>query len=352
MSALQKVSRDDRSRSEAPLAFIIIGSGFGGIGMGAALKRRGMNDFLILEKADEVGGCWRQNTYPGAACDVPSHLYSFSYEPNPDWSHAFARQPEIHAYLKNCARRFGLLPHLRFGAEVSEAVFDEANAVWAVTLTDGSVLRARMVVAATGQLSRPIYPNLPGIETFAGKAFHSAYWDHEYDLSGKRVAVVGTGASAIQFVPPVAEKAAHLTVFQRSAAYIIPRPDHPYSPLRRKLFRALPWAMKLERAKIYLQYESRAIAFTRLHSLMKLAVGRPFRRLLQRQVPDPVLREKLTPDYQIGCKRLLISNDFLPAMARPNVELVTTGISKVTRDGVETTDGRLHEVDADRKSVV
>ena len=346
MSAVQRVNPVDGYSSEAPLSFAIIGSGFGGIGMGAELKRRGINDFLILEKAEDVGGCWRQNTYPGAACDVPSHLYSFSFEPNPNWSHAFARQPEIHDYLRHCARKFGLLPHLRFGAEVSQAVFDDSNAVWVVTLTDGSVLRARIVVAATGQLSRPVFPRLPGIETFAGKAFHSAYWDHDYDLTGKRVAVVGTGASAIQFVPPVAEKAARLTVFQRSAAYIIPRADHPYSPSRRKLFRLLPWTMKLERGKIYLQHESRAIAFTRLHGLMELAIGRPFRRLLNRQVPDPVLRAKLTPDYQIGCKRILISNDFLPAMARPNVELVTTGIAKVTPNGIETIDGQIHEVDA------
>ncbi|HME21591.1 MAG TPA: alpha/beta hydrolase fold domain-containing protein [Acetobacteraceae bacterium] len=328
------------------MAFVIIGSGFGGIGMGAALKRQGVTDFVILEKAQDVGGCWRQNTYPGAACDVPSHLYSFSFEPNPDWSHAFARQKEIHAYLKNCARKFGLLPHVRFGSEVSEAVFDETDAMWVVTLTDGSVLRARTVVAATGQLSRPVYPRLPGIETFEGKAFHSAHWDHEYELAGKRVAVVGTGASAIQFVPPVAETAAQLKVFQRSAPYIIPRPDHPYPAWRRALFRALPWTMKLERAKIYVHYESRAIAFTRLHSLMKLAIGRPFRRMLTRQVADPALREKLTPDYQIGCKRILISNDYLPALARPNVEVVTDGIAKVTSNGIETTDGRHHEVDA------
>src|SRR5208337_4094931 len=167
MSALPQIKPDNGSRSEVPLAFVIIGSGFGGIGMGAALKRQGVTDFVILEKAQDVGGCWRQNTYPGAACDVPSHLYSFSFEPNPDWSHAFARQKEIHAYLRHCARKFGLLPHVRFGSEVSHAVFDDSNAVWVVTLTDGSVLRARIVVAATGQLSRPVFPRLPGIETFA-----------------------------------------------------------------------------------------------------------------------------------------------------------------------------------------
>ncbi|RQQ45824.1 alpha/beta hydrolase fold domain-containing protein [Burkholderia stagnalis] len=330
----------------APLAAIIIGAGFAGIGMAIALQREGMHDFVILERAHDVGGVWRDNSYPGAACDVPSHLYSFSFEPNPRWSRTFAPQAEIHAYLQHCARKYGLARHLRFGAEVRHARYDEPHALWRVTLADGTELSAALLVSGTGQLSRPALPTLPGMETFRGHAFHSAHWDHAYPLAGKRVAVVGTGASAIQFVPAIAGAVKSLTVFQRSPAYLMPRPDRPYRRWEQALFRRLPWAMKLHRAAIYLRYESRAIAFTRLNGLMDVAVGRPFRKLLARQVPDAALRERLTPDYPIGCKRILLSSDYLAAIARPNVELVTQGIRRVTEHGIETADGTHHPVDA------
>ncbi|KAB0633910.1 alpha/beta hydrolase [Burkholderia stagnalis] len=330
----------------APLAAIIIGAGFAGIGMAIALQREGMHDFVILERAHDVGGVWRDNSYPGAACDVPSHLYSFSFEPNPRWSRTFAPQAEIHAYLQHCARKYGLARHLRFGAEVAHARYDEPHALWRVTLADGTELSAALLVSGTGQLSRPALPTLPGMETFRGHAFHSAHWDHAYPLAGKRVAVVGTGASAIQFVPAIAGAVKSLTVFQRSPAYLMPRPDRPYRRWEQALFRRLPWAMKLHRAAIYLRYESRAIAFTRLNGLMDVAVGRPFRKLLARQVPDAALRERLTPDYPIGCKRILLSSDYLAAIARPNVELVTQGIRRVTEHGIETADGTHHPVDA------
>ncbi|KWK48474.1 alpha/beta hydrolase [Burkholderia stagnalis] len=330
----------------APLAAIIIGAGFAGIGMAIALQREGMHDFVILERAHDVGGVWRDNSYPGAACDVPSHLYSFSFEPNPRWSRTFAPQAEIHAYLQHCARKYGLARHLRFGAEVRHARYDEPHAQWRVTLADGTELSAALLVSGTGQLSRPALPTLPGMETFRGHAFHSAHWDHAYPLAGKRVAVVGTGASAIQFVPAIAGAVKSLTVFQRSPAYLMPRPDRPYRRWEQALFRRLPWAMKLHRAAIYLRYESRAIAFTRLNGLMDVAVGRPFRKLLARQVPDAALRERLTPDYPIGCKRILLSSDYLAAIARPNVELVTQGIRRVTEHGIETADGTHHPVDA------
>ncbi|WP_448168141.1 alpha/beta hydrolase fold domain-containing protein [Burkholderia ambifaria] len=330
----------------APLSAIIIGAGFAGIGMAVALQRAGIHDFVIVERSHDVGGVWRDNRYPGAACDVPSHLYSFSFEPNPNWSRVFAPQPEIHAYLQHCARKYGLARHLRFGAEVERAQYDEARALWHVTLADGTTLSAAVLVSGTGQLSRPTMPDLPGIDTFRGRAFHSAHWDRDYPLAGKRVAVVGTGASAIQFVPAIAGDVERLVVFQRSPAYVMPRPDRAYRPWEQALFRRLPWTMKLHRASIYVRYESRAIAFTRLHGLMDVAVGRPFRKLLARDVRDPALRARLTPDYPIGCKRILLSSDYLAALDRDNVELVTQRIRRVTETGIETDDGVHHPVDA------
>ncbi|CAH0354203.1 Baeyer-Villiger monooxygenase [Aquabacterium sp. CECT 9606] len=325
---------------------IIIGSGFAGIGMAVALKKAGLGNFLILEKQHDVGGVWRDNTYPGAACDVPSHLYSFSFEPNPNWSRVFAPQAEIHAYLQHCAHKYGLLPFIRFGCEVAQAAYDEGLALWRVTLTNGQVLQARFLVTATGQLSRPVYPKLQGMESFKGQVCHSAHWDHSYDMKGKRVAVIGTGASAIQFVPAIAGQVRELTVFQRSAAYILPRPDGAYAGWRKALFRIAPWTMKLHRARIYSQYESRAVGFTRVKAMMDLAVGVPFKALLHRQVRDPALRARLTPDYPIGCKRILLSNDYLATMAKPHVKLITQGIRRITADGIETADGQHHAVDA------
>ncbi|CAE6805454.1 flavin-containing monooxygenase [Paraburkholderia nemoris] len=329
-----------------PLGAIVIGAGFAGIGMGVSLKCAGIDDFVILERSNDVGGVWRDNSYPGAACDVPSHLYSFSFEPNPEWTRTFAPQPEIYAYLRRCAAKYELERHLRFRAEVTHARYDEPHALWRVTLSDGSTLSAALLISGTGQLSRPAYPKLPGMDEFRGRTFHSAHWDHNYQLEGKRVAVVGTGASAIQFVPAIADTVQSLTVFQRSPAYLMPRPDRKYSPWQRALFRKLPWTMKLHRAAIYIRYESRAIAFTRLNGLMKFAVGRPFRKLLAQQVPYAALRERLTPDYPIGCKRILLSSNYLAAMSRDNVELVTQGIRRVTGYGIETTDGTLRELDA------
>ncbi|TFW22379.1 NAD(P)/FAD-dependent oxidoreductase [Massilia arenosa] len=329
----------------APLDALIIGAGFGGIGMGIALRRADVEAFQILEQAQDLGGVWRDNTYPGAACDIPSHLYSFSFEPYAGWTRVFATQPEIHAYLQHCARKYGVLPHIRFGAGVTAARYDDALQLWAATLADGTTLSARMLITATGQLSRPALPEIQGSETFRGHSFHSAAWDHTHDLAGQRVAVIGTGASAAQFVPPLAAKAAHLTVFQRTPAWMIPRPDRAYSRFERAVFRHVPGAARLYRAAIYVQYESRALGFTRVKSAMKLAVGLPFKRMLARQVPDPALRARLTPDYPIGCKRILLSSDYLAALARPNVTLVTETIRRITPDGIETTDGQHHAAD-------
>ncbi|MNX37041.1 4-hydroxyacetophenone monooxygenase [compost metagenome] len=333
-------------QSATALSAIIIGSGFAGIGMAVALQKAGVKDFVILEKKQDVGGVWRDNSYPGAACDVPSHLYSFSFEPNPDWSRVFAPQVEIHAYLRHCADKYGLDKYIRFGAEVVCAEFDERTSLWHVTQQDGSVLSASLLISGTGQLSRPAFPKLAGMQTFKGHVFHSATWDHSYSLAGKRVAVVGTGASAIQFVPAIAGTVGHLKVFQRSPAYLMPRPDRAYSERVKSLLRNMPWTMTAYRASIYMRYESRALAFTRFKGLMKWAVGVPFRRLLSEQVPDPVLRSKLTPDYPYGCKRILLSSEYLKTMSRSNVELVTDGIARVTESGIETVDGQRHEVDA------
>ncbi|WP_223446936.1 MULTISPECIES: flavin-containing monooxygenase [Pseudomonas] len=333
-------------QSATALSAIIIGSGFAGIGMAVALQKAGVKDFVILEKKQDVGGVWRDNSYPGAACDVPSHLYSFSFEPNPDWSRVFAPQVEIHTYLRHCADKYGLDKHIRFGAEVVCAEFDERTSLWHVTQQDGSVLSASLLISGTGQLSRPAFPKLAGMQTFKGHVFHSATWDHSYSLAGKRVAVVGTGASAIQFVPAIAGTVGHMKVFQRSPAYLMPRPDRAYSERIKSLLRNLPWTMTAYRASIYMRYESRALAFTRFKGLMKWAVGVPFRRLLSEQVPDPVLRNKLTPDYPYGCKRILLSSEYLKTMSRSNVELVTDSIARVTESGIETVDGQLHEVDA------
>lgn len=324
---------------------LIIGAGFAGIGMAVALLKAGRRDFLLLERADDVGGVWRDNTYPGAACDVPSHLYSFSFAPNPNWSRVFATQAEIHAYLKGCADRFQLRQHIRLRSEVSEASWDERDGTWRVRLAQGETLISRHLVSGTGQLSRPAMPAIPGINSFRGPRFHSAHWDHACDLSQRRVAVIGTGASAIQFVPAIAPQAQELLVFQRSAPYLLPRPDRAYRAWEQAAFRWVPGAMQAHRLWIYLRYESRALAFTRFAGLMKLAVGLPFKRMLREQVPEPALRQRLTPDYPIGCKRILLSSEYLRTLSRPNVRLVDTGIRRITEDGIETNDGVVHPAD-------
>jgi cation diffusion facilitator CzcD-associated flavoprotein CzcO/acetyl esterase/lipase len=327
------------------LTAIIVGGGFGGVGMAIQLRQAGIEDFVILEKAGDVGGVWRDNTYPGAACDVPAHLYSFSFEPKPDWSRVFAPQPEIHEYLRHCAQKHDLYHHILFGAEVAEARFDEARSLWRVSLNDGRAFEARVLVSATGLLGRPSFPRIPGRDDFVGPSFHSGAWDPGCSLGGKRVAVIGTGASAIQLVPAIAPAVAKLTLFQRTPAYVLPKADRAYRGWEKRLFACVPLAMRAYRAAIYLAYEARAIAFTRLTGLLA-AAGVSFRKALAARVVQPELREKLTPAYTPGCKRILLSNDYYPALARSNVELVTEGIRRFTTTGVETDDGSHREVDA------
>jgi cation diffusion facilitator CzcD-associated flavoprotein CzcO len=323
---------------------VIIGAGFGGIAMGVELRRAGFDSFVILEKADAVGGTWRDNFYPGAACDIPAYLYSFSFAPKLDWSRTFAEQPEILAYLEACVDRFDLRRHLRLGTDVTGAVFDEASATWRVSTAGGEVHEADVLITACGQLNRPAIPDLPGIESFAGASFHSARWRRDLALAGRRVGVVGTGASAIQFVPEVAAVAQHTTVFQRNASWILPKPGGPYSALRQRIYRRVPFLARLHRLGLYLQHEVRHNMLRRGSSGNRLARWLA-RRHLEQSVPPGPLRDALLPSYTIGCKRILISNDFYPALRRPNVALAGTGIRAVRRDGIETEDGAFHPLD-------
>lgn len=323
---------------------LIIGSGFAGLCMGIKLREAGHEDFVILERSDAVGGTWRDNHYPGCACDVQSHLYSFSFEPNPEWTRMFAPQPEIRRYLEHCTDKYQLRSKLRFGENVVEARWDEAALRWQVRTGSGRRYVARVVVSGMGGLSNPAYPAIEGLEDFQGPTLHSAVWDHDVPLAGKRVAVVGTGASAIQFVPQIAPKVAHLDLFQRSPPWLMPKPDRAISRLERRLFRRWPVLQKLQRIALYWQLESRILGFALNPRLMKVASLMALRHL-RRQIKDPVLREKLRPDYAFGCKRVLISNDYYPALARDNVEVVTDGIARITATGVETRDGRHHAAD-------
>ena len=335
---------------EAPWAVLIIGAGFGGLGMAIALGRAGEHDVLLLEKGHDVGGVWRENTYPGAACDIPSHLYSYSFEPNPDWSRTYSPQAEILDYLRHCAGKYAVRDKIRFGCEVASAAFDEATSLWRVDWRDAhgraQAGHARVLVSAVGLLGRPAVPAVPGLATFRGPVFHSAQWNHDVPLKDKRVAVIGTGASAIQFVPELARDAARLTVFQRTPPYILPRPDRAYSDRERRRFARWPSLMAVHRALLYAAHDARAVGFTRLRWMMDIVGGMPSRRLLKRQVPDAALRERLAPRYPIGCKRILISNDWLPTFSRPNVELVTDTVEAVTPAGVRVAGGREIEADA------
>jgi cation diffusion facilitator CzcD-associated flavoprotein CzcO len=322
----------------------IIGSGFAGLGMAIQLKKAGFDDFVVLEKNDDLGGTWRDNRYPGCACDVPSHMYSFSYELNPGWSRMFAPQEEIWAYLRRCVDKYGLAPHIRYGAAVDSLEWDEEARHWRVALGDGTVLTPKAVVSGIGALHVPSLPDIPGAERFTGTAFHSAQWDHGCDLTGKRVAVIGTGASAIQFVPKVAERAASLRVFQRTPPWIQPKPDFVFPAWARAVFRHVPGATRAFRDTIYWVLEARAVGFTISPKLMA-PQEKVARVHIARQVPDPELRAKVTPDYTIGCKRILLSSDYYPALSRPHVDVVTDDITEITETGLVTADGTAHDVD-------
>jgi len=325
-------------------AIVIIGSGFAGLCMAIALKRAGYHDFVVLEKNDDLGGTWRDNTYPGCACDVPSHMYSFSFALNPGWSRMFAPQPEIWEYMRQCARTYGITAHIRFGCPVESIEWDEAAGRWRVATAPGETYTARAVVSGIGGLHVPWFPDIPGAGQFGGTAFHSAQWDHSCDLSGKRVAVIGTGASAIQFIPQIAGQAARVYVFQRTAPWIHPRPDFEIPPAVRAAFAAAPPVMRTFRNGIYWLLEIRAAGFA-VHPGLMTPLQRIAEHHLTRQIPDPALRAKLTPDYTIGCKRILQSSDYYPALTRLNVEIVTDPIGQITGSGLAAADGSAYDVD-------
>ncbi|MDN5749720.1 MAG: NAD(P)/FAD-dependent oxidoreductase [Pseudonocardia sp.] len=320
----------------------IVGSGFAGLGAAVRLAEAGRGDFVILEKGESVGGTWRDNTYPGCACDVQSHLYSFSFAPNPNWTRNFARQPEIRAYLESLTDRYGLRDRLRFGREITGLEWDGSR--WEVRSADGEVVHARAVVWGTGPLHIPSLPEIEGLDEFTGAVFHSSRWDHDRDLRGRRVAVIGTGASAIQFVPQIQPEVASLTLFQRTAPWVLPKPDREIPGLLRRIYQALPLVQRLQRAIIYGRNEMLVGGFLK-PARMKIIEGFA-RAYLDRKFADrPDLKAKLTPDFTIGCKRILMSNDYYSALKRDNVAVVTDGIERVTATGVVTADGVEHEVD-------
>ncbi|NIH80315.1 flavin-containing monooxygenase [Amycolatopsis viridis] len=323
---------------------LIIGAGFGGLAVATELVRAGFADFTILERAEEIGGVWRANTYPGAGCDIPSPLYSFSHRPNPDWPRRFSLQPAIKRYLEDVAREYGVTDRIRFGTGVASAEFDEGTRRWRVRTEAGEVIEADVLVPAVGQLSRPALPEIAGRDSFRGPAFHSANWDHDCETAGKRIAVIGTGASAIQFVPHLQRVAKQVTVFQRSAPWVVPKNDVAYTRWQRRLFRRLPVTQKVERLRIWLVCELLSLGLVDV-PLVRWFLGRLGTRHLARQVPDLQLRATLTPDYPPGCKRALFSNDYYPALTRPNVTVATEKIVEILPTGVRTADGVVHEAD-------
>ncbi|MFG2815466.1 flavin-containing monooxygenase [Streptomyces sp. NPDC048410] len=322
----------------------VIGSGFGGLGAAVRLRQEGITDFVVLERAGSVGGTWRDNSYPGCACDVPSHLYSFSFAPNPDWPRTFSGQEHIRGYLERVADDFGLRPHLRFDSEVKLMTWDADELRWHIETASGS-LTADVVVSATGPLSDPKIPAIPGLDSFPGRVFHSARWDHDYDLRGKRVAMVGTGASAIQIVPSIQPEVAQLTVFQRTPPWVMPRMDRAIGTAERKLHQALPFTARLRRGLLWGIRELQVQAFTKRPDELGL-VEQIAKRNMARAIKDPALRAKLTPDYRIGCKRILLSSAYYPALAQPNVDVVASGVTEVRGSTVVAADGTETEVDA------
>lgn len=324
---------------------IIIGTGFSGLCMAIKLKEAGIDDFIMVERSDSVGGTWRDNHYPGCACDVPSHLYSFSFEPKTDWSRAFAEQAEIRGYLDHCASKYDLRRHIRFNTAVVKARFDEGRGRWQVADNQGNDYIATVVVAGIGALSNPAIPKLKGIENFQGEAFHSAQWNHNYDLRGKRVAVIGTGASAIQFVPEIQPQVSHLTLLQRTAPWILPKPDRAYAGWEKQAFTKLPLVRLLYRALIYSQMEVRVIGFAGNPKLMEV-VKRWGKGYINKSIKNPELRKKVTPDYMPGCKRILMSNNYYQALDSANVDVLTDGVSEVKANSIITQSGTEIPVDA------
>jgi len=323
--------------------FVIIGSGFSGLGAAMRLQQAGHDDMIILERASEVGGTWRDNTYPGCRCDVQSNLYSYSFAPKPDWTESYPSQPEVWDYLRQITATHGLNRYLRFGHEVTAARWDDDSERWRISTTQGD-FESRYLIAGVGSLVEPSLPDIPGIDTFAGKIMHSARWDGSWNAEERRVAVVGTGASAIQIVPSIQPAVEHLTVFQRSAPFVVPHNNHPVKPRTRALYRMMPSLQRANRLAVYWMREILAIGFVKNPKILKRAEALWLKHM-QRAVTDQTMRSQLTPTYDLGCKRVLPSNDFYPAIAQPNVSLVTEKIIEFRPDAVVTADGASHQVD-------
>jgi cation diffusion facilitator CzcD-associated flavoprotein CzcO len=339
----QRPRPDTLSDLPSHVRVCVVGTGFSGLGMAIRLLRDGERDFVVLERADSVGGTWRDNTYPGCACDVPSHLYSFSFALNGEWSHIFSRQPEIRAYLERVTEEYGIHPYLRLGTDLESGQWDEQAQLWRLRTNRGE-LTAEVVVSGCGGLVEPALPDVPGTDSFAGPAFHSARWNHDVNLTGLRVGVIGTGASAIQFVPEIAPIAGAVTVFQRTPPWVIPRRDKEYGQLQKALYRRSRWARRAARAQIYLLRELTLLPFRGAKRLRRLAESQA-RRHLESAISDPQLRAALTPDYALGCKRVLLSDDYYPALTRPNVHLVTAAVREIRPHSVVDAEGREHELD-------
>lgn len=322
----------------------VVGAGFSGLGAAMLLRRGGHEDFVVLERSPDVGGTWWDNTYPGCRCDVPSNLYSYSFKPNPDWPETFSPRAEIQHYLRRCADEEGVLPHIRFGVALERAAWDEGEQAWRLATSEGELLAER-VITGTGGLVEPRLPEIEGLDQFAGRVVHTARWDHELDLAGKRVGVIGTGSSGIQVIPEVAKLAGHLTVFQRTPAWVLPHVNRRTSGVERALFKRLPVLQRADRALTTGYMELTNLVMTRrpgvLAGLEKIAAWH-----LRRQLPDhPELHAKLTPDYRLGCKRITLSNAYLRTFAKPHVALETTGIARADASGITTADGVHHELD-------
>ncbi len=327
-----------------PFDALIVGAGFAGLCMAIKLQAAGLR-YCVLEQAAALGGTWRDNHYPGAACDIPSVLYCFSFAPSADWTRIYPEQAEIEAYMNRVADQTGVRPNMRFGARVDQAVFDPVHGLWNVRINNEELLTSRVLIGATGGLSRPKMPDIPGLQKFHGALFHSARWDDQFDLKGKSVAVIGTGASAVQVIPRIVEQAGTLKLFQRTPAWVLPKDDRPLTETERKRRRRWPLLLALARLKIYVLLEMRALGFTRMPALLKASQSIAL-KFLYKQIPDKSLRDRLTPNYIMGCKRILLANDFYPALLRPQVQLITSPIVRATAKGLLTHDGVEHTVDA------
>lgn len=329
------------------LEVLVVGAGFAGVGAAIKLREAGIEQFILCEKAAGIGGTWWHNTYPGAACDIPSHLYCYSFEPNPNWSRKYAPQAEIQAYIEHCVDKYGVRERIRLNCAVQSLAWDEARGIWLAQLGDGSRIRSRHVIFASGGLHLPVFPDIPGRDSFAGPSMHSAQWDHRVDFSDQRVAVIGSAASAIQLIPRLAEQAAQVHVYQRTPNYIAPRGDRAFSPREQQRFARWPWLNRLYRQLLFLRGELLLypVVRSKRRSRWREFLQRRLRHYVGSSVASPQLAQALIPDYELGCKRILIADDFYQALNKPNVSLHTAGIAAIHADGVETRDGSLQQAD-------